>query len=366
MLCALLTPIPELSVCLSLTFGVSNPMKKLVYSALALSVTTAGALASDDWSDLDEEIAMLTASTALDTEGPDIDGRIRTLYAAVSDADVGDFDLVEARLQATGSRGDYSYKLQVDFANEPEILDAYIDFPLGGQVNGRFGQFKSGFSRSGLISSGNLFFVSRNVIGALWAGRSEGIQVFGEFDQLGWWVTVQDGIDTVGDEYLITARVSFDLLGEGATNSEGAYGGTQEPSATAAIAFFDDGGGTDNDGILLEFYGGTNVYSFGLDVLDVGDGGVPVPLTGAGAFVFGDSTPFSVMGTYMLQPDTWEVGLRFEDLDDMADSSLITVGVNNYLDGHDLKWSFNYVLVDSDDAAVDDLDALLLQLQLGF
>jgi len=345
-------------------------MKKLVYSALALSVTSAGALASDtDWSTLDQEIEALTASTALDTTGPNIGGRIRTYYLNQSDADAGDFNVTDARLHATGSRGDYSYKLQVDFADNPTLLDAYIDFPLGGQVKGRFGQFKAGLSRSGLISSGNIFFVDRNVAGNLWSGRAEGFMLSGEFDQLGWWLSIMDGSDAGGDEYLITGKVDFDLMGDGAAGNEGAYGGTEAPSATAGVGFWDDGGTDDNSGTILEFHGGTNVYSFGVDLMSLGDALVATNGTtmvmGSGAALAADSSPMSIMGTYMLQPDTWELGIRYQNLDNAADETKMDVGVINHLDGHDLKWTIQYSTIASDVDA-NETDWIAVQLQLTF
>jgi len=338
-------------------------MKKLVYSALALSVTSAGALASDtDWSTLDQEIEALTASTALDTTGPTIGGRIRTSYVSNSDSDTGDFDVVDARMSASGSRGDYGYKLQVDFADAGSLLDAYVDFPLGGQVNGRFGQFKAGLSRSGLMSSGDIFFTTRNLAGTSWSGRAEGFMLSGEFDQLGWSLTIQDGADAGGDDYLMAGKVDFDLMGDGASSNEGAYGGTDAPSATAGIGFWDDGGGAaDLDGTLLEFHGGTNVYSFGIDMMSVGDGGAPTT-NGNDILVGADSSPMSVMGTYMLQPDTWELGVRFEDYDDDA-SERLSVAAVNYLDGHDLKWTIEYSSTSVGDV---DTDILTIQLNLGF
>ena len=370
MLCALLTPIPELSVCLSPSFGVSNPMKKLVYSALALSVTSAGAFASDtDWSTLDQEIEALTASTALDTTGPNVGGRIRTYYVNSSDLDLGDFVAKEARLHATGSRGDYSYKLQIDLASSSVLKDAYIDFPLGGQVKGRFGQFKPGLSRSGLVSSAKIFFIDRNIIGGLWSDRTPGFQLSGEFDQLGWWLTITDGSDAGGDEYLITGKVDFDLMGDGAASNEGAYGGTEAPSATAGIGFWDDGGTTDNTGTLIEFHGGTNVYSFGVDLATIDDMLVPTNgstgVMGSGASLVADSTPMSVMGTYMLQPDTWELGIRYQDFDNSLDETKMDVGVINHLDGHNLKWTIQYSSISSDMAA-NEVDWIGIQLQLVF
>ncbi|MDA1267085.1 MAG: hypothetical protein O2816_18545, partial [Planctomycetota bacterium] len=102
-------------------------MKKLLYSALALSATATGALASDDWSTLDQEINALSASAAFDKTGPTIGGRIRTLYENSSDftgtlnpsdpanpGDLSDFDVIDARVKITGGRDGYSYVFQVD------------------------------------------------------------------------------------------------------------------------------------------------------------------------------------------------------------------------------------------------------------
>jgi hypothetical protein len=328
-------------------------MKKLVYSALALSVTSAGALASDtDWSTLDQEIEALTASTSLDNHGPHIGGRIRTWYESSENdtgGDNGDFDVVDARVHAAGSHGDYAYKVQVDFAGEPNLLDAYVDFAIGGQVNARMGQFKAGVSRSALISSGNLFFTDRNNAGSSWANRTEGLMLSGDFDQLGWSLGFMDGDDAAGDEYLMTAKVDFDVMGDGAGDVEGAYGGSESPSLTIGIGMWDDGG-NDADGTIIEVHGGTNVWSIGIDMQD--DGAT-------------DSSPTSIMGTYMLQPDTWELGVRLEDEDNASDESTMTIGVNNYLDGHGLKWGFEMASTSSDDED-DETDTIRISLNCAF
>ncbi len=345
-------------------------MKKLVYSAIALAVTSTGALATDtDWSTLDQEIEALTTSSALDTTGPNVSGRIRTSYLNSSDLNLGGFEVNDVRFIVAGKRGDYGYKLQADFADSPVLLDAYIDFPLGGQVNGRFGQFKPGVSRSGLISSGKLFFIDRNVVGQLWNARTPGFMVSGAFDQIAWSITATNGSDGLADEYLLAGHVTFDLMGEGASDSEGAYGGTDDPSATAGIAFWDDGGVDNNSGTVLEFHGGTNVYSFGADIMDLDTGLVATngSLTGmlGSASLAADSTPWSIQGTYMLQPDTWEIGLRYQDFDNSADENKLDLGVINYLDGHNLKWTFQYSSTTSDVAA-NEIDWLGLSLQIIF
>jgi hypothetical protein len=357
-------------------------MKKLVFSALALSATSAAGLASEsDWSSLDQQIEALTTSLAVDNHGgPNFSGRIRTYYVNSGDVvggldsngdpnDLGGFAVADARLSAEGSRGDYDYKLQVDFADEPELLDAYATFPIGGQVKGRMGQFKANLSRSALVSSGKLVFIDRNVVGNLFSNRDAGFLLSGEFDALDWGITIQNGGDGGGDEYFIVGKVSFDVLGDGKDLVEGAYGGTDEPSGTVGVAFYDDGATQDGDGTLFEAAFGTNVYSFGVDIVDIGDGlvtsnGTPVVTLGAGALE-ANTTPFSVFGTYMLQPETWEVALRYQDLDNDANEDKIDVSVSNYIDGHNLKWQLQYSTVSSDVTA-NEIDSIWLGLQVGF
>lgn len=356
-------------------------MKKLVCSALALSATSLSAIASEsDWSSLDQQIEALTTSLAVDnTGGPNFFGRIRTFYVTSSDvvggvdsdgkdADLGGFVVTDARLGVKGTRGDYEYKLQVDFADDPVLLDAYIDFPIGGQVKGRLGQFKAGLSRSALISSGNLVFVDRNAIGRLFGDRTEGGQLMGEFDALDWNITIQNGGDGVGDNYLVVGKIGFDVLGQGKDMVEGAYGGTEEPSATVAIAFYDDGATKDGNGTLLEFHGGTNVYSFGADILDIGDAlytGNGSATDFSGIALEANTTPFSVYGTYMLQPETWEVALRYQDFDNDASEDKVDIAVNNYIDGHNLKWTLQYSTTSSD-VTDNEVSSIWLQLQVAF
>lgn len=349
-------------------------MKKLVSSALALSVLTGGVIASDnEWTTLDHEIEALSSSISLDG-GPNIGGRIRTLYASSSDVmkganSLGDFDVKQARLYVTGERAGYGYKLQVDFASSNILLDAYVDFPVGGQVQGRFGQFKPGFSRSGLISSGKIFFIDRNIIGGLWGDRSEGIMFSGNFEAFAWWLTITDGSDANGDEYLITGKAAFDVMGDGAAGNEGAYGGSEAPSATAAIAFYDDGGTNDNTGTLIEFHGGTNMYSFGVDLLSIGDALAPTngsvsmsPFAGA---LQADSTPMSIAGTYMLSPDKWQLGIRYQDYDNTASDTKLDIAAVNHIDGDAVKWTFQ-ISTTSSDVTANEMDWMAIQLQLGF
>lgn len=364
-------------------------MKKLVCSAIALSMTSAAGLASEsDWSTLDQEVEALTSSLALQNgEGMNMFGRIRTYYVNASDvqepefdddgnivgfeeSDIGGFNVTDARWGVTGARGDYGYKLQVDFADGFVLLDAYADFPIGGAVKGRFGQFKPYISQNALISSGKLAFVDRNVVSALFTGREEGIAITGEFEMIDVALTLQDGEDGDADELLWAVRVAANLMGEGRDMVEGSVGGSEEPTASAGVAFFEDGTLDDGQGILFDIQAGTDVYSFGADVLSTDDEGIGLSNASRGDMVQlplydVDSSPFSVFGTYMLQPGTWELGVRFGDFDNELDENKIDVSINNYIDGHNLKWTVQFSTVDSDESE-RETDAFFVQLQVGF
>ena len=105
-----------------------------------------------------------------------------------------------------------------------------------------------------------------------------------------------------------------------------------------------------------------------MDVLDIGDAvyvgnGTPTDAL-SGITLEGNTTPFSVFGTYMLQPDTWEVAVRYQDLDNDANEDKIDISVNNYLDGHYLKWTLQYTTTSSDVDA-NEVDAFFLQLNVA-
>ena len=364
-------------------------MKKLVCSAVALSLTTvAGQASESEWSQLDKEVEALTMSLSQDGDGPNIGGRIYTIYGNSSDRmvgmeDLGGFTVPDARIHLSGSVGSYSYMLQHNFGSGAlgdggsGLLDAYVKFPIG-ELQGTVGQYRPPILRSGLVSGDRLAFVDRSELGKVYSGRDTGIMLNGDFDAIGWWVAVMNGaLGSVGDELLLAGRVDFDFLGEGTGDVEGSYGGNEDPSGTVGLSFFTDGE-TGSDGFAVEASLSTNVYSVAAELVSLGEGDDPTPgatyypsANGIAASGFhvpviaGDTTPFSISGTYMLQPDTWEVGLRFQDLDDAADSTKIDVAATHFVEGHNLKYQAQFTTYDSDSAAIDGT-LILLGMNLTF
>jgi len=362
-------------------------MKKLVISALAASVASATALASEsEWADLDRDVQALSASMAgLESSGVKLDGYIRATYATSSDIqvapsgnDLGGFSVNQARLKASGSRGNVGYVVQAGYefaGSEILLLDAYLTIPVGENLQVQAGQFRAIVSRDSLVSRQHLFFIDRSQIGELFEGRNQGLALKGNFDQFDWAVTVQDGSDGDGDELFFALHGAINFLGQGAAMSEGAYGNTDEIAGTIGASYWDDGQLDNGSGLLFQATIATSMYSVNAWVADIDDDiftanatGTPVFGNVVGTFLEGDSTPFGIMGTFMItQPsDTqggWELGVRFQDMDDSADTNIIDFGVNYLQSGHDLKYHAQFTTVDSD---AGDGDAVIVGVTVGF
>lgn len=346
-------------------------MKKLVYGATALTLAGTAFASDTDWSafDNDSSVTALTTSLAAEKEGPVIGGFLQTLYSLDSDNDVSGFTVQRARVTVDGGRDGYEYHIGYETTQDgifdDGLVDAFVTIPVS-SISARFGLFRPAISRNGSTSSSRHFFINRSEIGNGFDGRQEGVGINGDFDQLSWWLSLTDGNDGDTDEYLIALRVALDLVGNGVGEVEGAYGGPDEIGAQASISFFDDGSVDDGDGIIIEGNAVSSIYSFGFEFADFseGAGGAQTGNNPVG-FLANDSSPLAVYGTYMLTPDQWEVGLRYQDVDDTADTSLIEVGVNHYLDGHNLKWGFGFRSVSSDNAGFEQ-DLIQVRLQVRF
>lgn len=355
-------------------------MKKLVFGAAALSLTGLAFANDNAWDALDQDIQALSASVqGLEGTGMNIGGRIRTFYnnsgdvqVAPSGNDLGGFSVPNARLYAHGTTAqDIGYRIEVDFAGVG-LLDAYLDIPVGGEITARVGLFRPHVLRESLIDSGNLFFADRSAHASLFSGRTNGLAVMGNFDAFDWAVSIMNGGDGVGDDLFYSVRAGLDILGEGTDLIEGAYGASEEMEASAGIAYFSDEAVDDADGIAIEGSLATSQFSAQAIILNLGDavstanadmnesygalgafGGVAGALTG-----FADNTPFALSGTFMLTEassdyGSWEVGARFQDLDDTLSTRIIDIGANYYADGHNMKYIINWTSYDSDPGGLD-------------
>ena len=124
------------------------------------------------------------------------------------------------------------------------------------------------------------------------------------------------------DDYNITARVAMDLMGDGAgSTNEGAYGAGDGTCLSIALAFSDDGA-SGADATYAEAYFTSGQFSGSVEMVDT-DAATPTAITVTYAFT-----------------GNWELGVRIEDADDGSDDTM-TIGVNKYVSGHDIKWQVN-------------------------
>jgi phosphate-selective porin OprO and OprP len=106
---------------------------------------------------------------------------------------VDGFDIRRAYLNINGNLSPYwSYRLQVDFASSPKIMDAYGEYKLNEMFNFIFGQTIVPFSIDNITSNAKLDFIDRSQVTEALVGRGKdvignqngrdlGVQVGGTF-----------------------------------------------------------------------------------------------------------------------------------------------------------------------------------------
>lgn len=161
----------------------------------ALGATTnVQAQQSDSSATIGERVAKLEKVTS---QLPKISGFINMRYR-YSDADDGSnsFDIRRARLNFKGDLSpSLDYRLQVEFANSPKILDAYIRWKIDEYFNIEAGQFKIPFSLENPYSPANLEVIDNSLIitalssyadlsGVASNGRDVGLSAYGGFGRL--------------------------------------------------------------------------------------------------------------------------------------------------------------------------------------
>ena len=332
-------------------------MNVLLLASLALPAGLPGtpdpADTSAEWNGLDQEISNLASTLSAAEGGVNVSGFLRARLEHSSDdafspgppADLSGFDVTNARLAFTGTVGDYSFKVQPEFASSTLLKDAKVSWNCGEQLKVTLGNYKTPFSPRFMNSEQKQAFLDRTLTATdatlkpIFFDRDVGVMLSGSVDVFSWMASVQNGEDDVADEYLITGRVEVDLIGD-TLGYEGGYGLGDEQGLTLGLAWADDGSVMDNDALTVDAKFEANPFTAGLAFFDMGTG-------------VGDNSPYDVYATWMLTPDEWEVAVRYEDLDDTADTTAITAGVNWYLYGTDSKWQLNWRNQDSDSATLD-------------
>lgn len=315
-----------------------------------------------------------------------------------------------------------TYQVQGEFNRDGgdfTLLDAWIGHTYDNGWNFRVGQFRAPFLREELILPQHQLAVDRSYVNELTTGgRTQGIE--GRYSQDTWRFNVMysdgwgamsgfnsefsnTGFDTATTEYAFTGRFEWMIQGsdwdlfEDYTSprdadpgmlfglaghyQEGEYG-TVDPSPGTPGDPFDETEAFSWTADLQAEFGGSN-----LSGAVVGNHLSP----NNDAFDSFDQYGFVVQGGFYVT-DQWELFGRyewfdfqggddvFEQIDEGAgDLSMVTVGFNYYIEGHNLKWTTDFVWgldeiasgaptigILTDAAGEEDQMALRSQLQLWF
>ncbi len=344
-------------------------MNKLVYSAIALTAVSASAFATDNgWVSLDQEINNLNASlSAQNATGPKVGGYIQTRWenssdiqvvdpVSTTDHDLSGFRFSNIRVEVSGDAGsDYSYKVSFDLASGAAALkDAYAKFKIGDQVTGKIGNFKTNFLRSSTVGDNKTVLLDRTILGSGpdWNARDIGLELGFGYDTINLTVSAQNGTDLQGKEMKIGAKASINLMGGGVGKVEGAYGAGDEVALTAGVAYLKDSNLDNATELGFEAELTSGPFSLAAEAVKLDKNNfiaIDVDRDGTADVAANDHTPWDVTGSYLFN-DMWEGVVRYESLEDTDNSKLLTVGVNYFVSGHDIKWTAEYQKFSTDAA----------------
>jgi hypothetical protein len=234
-------------------------------------------------------------------------------------------------------------------------------------------------------------FIDRPVLGSAFDRWDDGIGVSGVQEFINWYFGLLDGSNGHEKDHFYFLRGEYHL-GTGAGEYEGAMGSSDQLNATLGLSLVHDDtngdvdgdGDADNTSWLFDINGSVNNVGFGFEVASLDDDaffatsadhsnifdssngtGTPIPTPTSALVLFGDSTPWSVTGSYLLNPE-WELAGRYENLDNGdnsgPDNTVLSLGVNWYRTGG--RWQAQFSMVDAD-SAFNDGDILEVGYAVG-
>lgn len=251
--------------------------------------------------------------------------------------------------------------------SDPEALDvrdAWVRGDLGDGMHVYVGKYKCPLVASANVDYGSLMMIDRTRIGQLFSADGAyqpGAAITYDNEQFHAKLAVQNGADGVMDAYGVVARAEY-KIGGGAAHREGALNSPEDASATIGLGYFNDGsqiGGDDfGSAVALDCYATLNAFSLHAEILDMDE---QLAMKAVGNMT-DDAMPFAATLGYLVQEDV-ELALRYQDLDNDADTTMITGGLNYYLSGHDAKVQFNVSQFEQND---DDGMLFQIGLAVGF
>lgn len=356
-------------------------------------------------------IAISIGASSLAEANVNVGGRIH-LDAAFHDEDQRElsdgFRVRRARIGVNGKVDDnWSYKSEIDFAeNGVDFKDMYIGHSSGIKI----GQFKVPFGLDELTSSNDITFIERSLPTSFTQSRRIGFGYENSVDNFlfqsmifGQPIGSQGSRQAAGgdENFGVAGRVVFNpQVGEGQTlhlgiganmespnhdNDETARFRARPESRVTGLRFVDTGTIADVDSIFRynleglyingpftlqgEYLAASVNRDSGLQDYDFDGAYVQALYTMGGQRGYRGGR---LRGPSVGDAGTWEFGIRYSTID-LNDSGLmggkennITLGINYYPTNR-LRFMFNYINVDTDEAAGnDDPNIFLMRAQVSF
>lgn len=360
------------------------PPKSILAISAVLLPTALHAATSDParYLELDAELANLSRSLQEQrTDGPTLGGLLRVAYddadadlSATAD-DVSGFRLYDAQVWVATKVGDYEVFVKMDAGETSAfppitgtgvggftLLDAWARTTIAEGIQLYWGQYKCPLVASGNVGDGRLSFIDRTRIGQLFSAPGAyqpGAAILGDFEAFHFKLALQNGADGAADGHGIVARAEY-TLGAGAKHREGAQGGERGTNATFGLGWFQDdsqiAGSDFGSAWAADAYVTMDDLSLHAEILDADEELASRALGNT----TDDATPYSATVGYLFGEGRYEALLRYQDLDNEVDATIVGAGFNYYVNGHSTKWQINVSEYDD-----DAIDGTILQLGLS-
>lgn len=217
----------------------------------------------------------------------------------------------------------------------------------------QLGRIRSPFIQSALYDDNQLMFFERSFQGEDWDGFTTGAALQVRLGDLEGWIGVQDGIDRAGDSVALTGRGLWHITGDrGAMHiNEGPFDAPEELAVSVGGAVYFDTETDDVSAQALEAYVSARPLYFAGEVVDKGDG-------------LGDLYSWGLTGAVLIA-DNFSLQARLENFDRDDGTDVYRVGMTHYLEGHDVKWHFEYADAESN-APLANLGTITIGAQFSF
>jgi hypothetical protein len=357
-----------------------NPLLTGVCAFALGNLALAGTEASSDWLGLDEELNAIASNVNLQGGGVELGALVRAAYISASGDDFGGFTggedqlglvIDDVELWSQGNLGDYFWRVSVDFgdsmspyflgnlfggtlantARTDTLEDAFARWNFHENFNLQIGHFIFPTTFSSSSNMDSLLLLSRTSVGEFFHSYGLGAMLSGDYDgTLQWHLAVLNGSDQTDDDQELRGRAVYNI-GSGRNRTEGALGANDELNASLGVSYVDDG--ELDDGSVLTFDAIATVagFSIGGEYASFDDDHATAGFGGAIGLNYTEGMDVIAFTLGYLLSENWELGGRYEQLDDEDDSTLMSVGVNYYQMGHNAKWQLMYMDFASDVAA---------------